>query len=370
MEKSICRIFRGSSDEIVGAGVFVGHNQILTNAHVINRARGADIFDGNRPDESSRFKIDFPFISSDKLGAWIVRWSPPKRSKRYRDDIATLMLEDMTSHNYVAAKLAVDRIDFRGLTVRAYGFPEYNDDGIWVEGKVQGRVTNERVQIDDPESHGYFIVNGFSGTPVFDEQLSCVYGIISLADSKHRSAFMIPAWYLNGYMNFQEPIKGSDSWKLNFFRSTAMTALLNDLGNFEKTGLSQHICETIQLALARIADATSDFEGQASWENPIHHDFDKICDTYIEWNDYPEGTAGMLARRETRKRLRNQRKILSDKIRQCRGVLYQQSIYDEADEDMFDTIFSAFREISDSKPNCFANLRTMLAKYDSRRDEQ
>jgi uncharacterized protein (UPF0305 family) len=89
-----------------------------------------------------------------------------------------------------------------------------------------------------------------------------------------------------------------------------------------------------------------------------------LCDIYHRWNSYPRGNQGASDRRQAKKLLRDARKAVSDKIRQCRGILYQESIYEEADDDMFDSIFNAFKEIASAHPTNFSSIRGMLTKYD------
>jgi hypothetical protein len=267
MENSICRIY-SSTGEVVGAGVLVSYDQILTCSHVVNRALNLSPYSLIPPDASRLIEIDFPFLESERLNTRVVRWSPAKQSKKYKGDVATLRMEEAPPNGYEVAKLAADTQEFRGRTVRSYGFPLGNDEGVWADGILQGSVSGERVQIDDLQAHGHFIIEGFSGSPVFDNEMQCVYGIVALADERSRSAFMIPSKYLVGRMQFLPSIKGNISWKLEFFKSSAMNALLNDLEDFETEGLDDQICQVVQRSLGRVADATSDFEGLAFWETP------------------------------------------------------------------------------------------------------
>ena len=366
IENSICRVY-SSTSEVVGAGVLVSYDQILTCSHVVNRALNLNPYSPKSPGASIIIEIDFPFLESDRLKTRVVRWSPAKQSNKYKGDVATLQLEEAPPDGYEVAKLAADTQEFRGKTVRSYGFPLGHDEGVWADGILQGSVSGERVQVDDPQAHGHFIIEGFSGSPVFDNEMQCIYGLVALADERSRSAFMIPSKYLVGRMQFLPSIKGNVSWKLEFFKSSAMTALLNDLEDFEADGLDDQICRVVQRSLGRVADATSDFEGLAFWESPIHRDIENLCDIYYRWNSYPKGNQGASDRRQAKKLLRDARKAVSDKIRQCRGVLYQESVYQDTDDDMFEAIFSAFNEIANTHPTNFLSIRGMLTKYSDER---
>jgi hypothetical protein len=71
------------------------------------------------------------------------------------------------------------------------GFPNKYDDGIFAYGKLQDRHRNQTQMIADV---GYRIVAGFSGAPVWSDEIGGVVGMVvqSDLDPAARAAFMIP----------------------------------------------------------------------------------------------------------------------------------------------------------------------------------
>ncbi|MER5617290.1 hypothetical protein [Streptomyces sp. NPDC002215] len=64
--------------------------------------------------------------------------------------------------------------------MRVFGFPVGRPDGVWHSGVLRGRQGNGWVQID-PRSGGYRVSGGFSGSPVWDERLGGVVGMVAVA---------------------------------------------------------------------------------------------------------------------------------------------------------------------------------------------
>jgi V8-like Glu-specific endopeptidase len=357
------RVF--NSHAVVGAGVFVGYDQVVTNAHVINSALRRDKYASDNPKESV-VELDFPFLAYKRVSARVVRWLRPKRGDVFKGDIATLRLNDAPPDGVVTQKLLeVETRKFEEAQVLVYGFPANVPTGVWADGILRGSVGGGRVQIDDSMGHGYFVTDGFSGAPVWDKTKHRILGIVSVADRDGgvSAFFMIPAGQLSERLSFEQPQRGNASWKLEFFRSNAMTALLDDLSDREDDGLEPPECGIIVRSLDKIANAMSDFEEIAFWDIPLHQDIEKFQAIYRNWNGYERGQAGASERREALKRLRDQRRKLSDRLRAFRGVVNQPAFYTQADENMFDRIFSTFEQVASEYPDKFRNIRGQLLEY-------
>ena len=65
---------------------------------------------------------------------------------------------------------------------RAFGFPDGVDQGVWASGVLRDRQGNGWVQIEDVHTTGYRVQQGFSGTPVWDEQADGVVGMVVTAE--------------------------------------------------------------------------------------------------------------------------------------------------------------------------------------------
>jgi len=88
--------------------------------------------------------------------------------------------------------------DLWGHTFRAFGFPSGYDEGVWASGQLLEKQAAGWVQIEDMKLTGYFIEPGFSGTPVWDEQVEGVVGMVVAVETRPnvRAAlsFLPPCW--------------------------------------------------------------------------------------------------------------------------------------------------------------------------------
>ena len=77
----------------------------------------------------------------------------------------------------------------------ALGFPSGYDDGVWATGRLLGRLGTSWIQIEDVKVPGFAVIAGFSGAPVWDEQLQGIVGMIvaSSQQATTKTAFVIPS---------------------------------------------------------------------------------------------------------------------------------------------------------------------------------
>ncbi len=181
---SIVRILN-QGNATVGAGFLVAEKHVLTCAHVVSQALGLS-HDEQSP-LKSEVRVNFPLVAPEHdFAARIVRWQP-------ESDVAGLELGDTPP---VAARPArlVKAQDLWHHNFRAFGFPTGYDDGVWAVGVLRGQQAAGWIQIEDVKEPGYWVQPGFSGTPVWDEQLNGVVGMTVAADTSHqvKAAFMIP----------------------------------------------------------------------------------------------------------------------------------------------------------------------------------
>ena len=196
LESSIVR-FRKSNGAVVGAGFLVSKKHVLTCAHVVADALGIARDTQDIPTED--VYLDFPLVGSEtQLTARVVFWSPvpPKGSTSVKDkeDIAGLELNNSLPETAQPVGLVIKE-DLRGHSFRTFGFPAGHDDGLEATGVLRGRQGTGWVQLEDVKQTGVRLEPGFSGAPVWDEQLNGVVGMAVAADQKRpeaKVAFMIP----------------------------------------------------------------------------------------------------------------------------------------------------------------------------------
>ena len=178
---------------VVGAGVLVLPDAVVTCAHVVAAALGTDARDGEAP--AGSVQLDFPFVPSETaLTGRVTAWFPVRDDASHMSsDIAVLALGDASPRGAQPCSL-VELPDPWARKFRVFGFPAGFDSGQWASGLLRDSRADGWVQLEDIKQTGYFIAPGFSGTPVWDEDAEAVAGIVAVADSRAdlRAAFMIP----------------------------------------------------------------------------------------------------------------------------------------------------------------------------------
>jgi tetratricopeptide (TPR) repeat protein len=184
LEPSIVRI-REPNGQVVGVGFLVGERQALTCAHIVAQALG--LLDNTLGMPEGEVMLDFPLVAPvHTLTANVVHWWLDR-------DFAELQLNSDPPSN-VQPVCLVTADDLWGHAFRAFGFPSGYEDGVWTSGVLRGRTAAGWVQIEDIKEPGYWVQPGFSGTPVWDEQLNGVVGMAVATDTDRatKAAFMIP----------------------------------------------------------------------------------------------------------------------------------------------------------------------------------
>jgi tetratricopeptide (TPR) repeat protein len=191
LEASIVRIF-ADDGAIVGAGFLAAENIVLTCAHVIAGALKLAT-DEETPTQTTLIHLDFPLVAAGcMLKAQVTFWQPPKSGGG--GDIAVLHLKSAPPPGAQPSPLLIVE-DLWGHTFRAFGFPFGYDNGVWASGMLSGRQATNWVQIEPLKDPGYRVQPGFSGSPVWDEQLDGVVGMVVESDRQAHTgaAFIILA---------------------------------------------------------------------------------------------------------------------------------------------------------------------------------
>ena len=192
---SLVRLF-ASDGSVVGAGFLVREDRLLTCAHVVSQALGMP--DLVPPPEQS-VSLDFPLVAPQvRASARVVEWQPVgTRGGSASEDVALLQLDSPRPPGTEPVNLA-HTDDVWGHRFRAFGFPSAHDDGVWAAGVLRAAQASGWVQIEDDKQTGYFVAPGFSGTPIWDEGVGAVVGMVVGAErrSEVRAAYMIPTGLL------------------------------------------------------------------------------------------------------------------------------------------------------------------------------
>ncbi len=173
VKQAIVRI-RDSTGRIVGAGFLVASDIVLTCWHVVGEKR--------------EVMLDFPFsiAAGQRITATMIHGNREQ-------DVAVLQVEGKLPPGTSPIRLAVPKETW-GHPFRAFGFPQGHPDGVWAGGVLRGPNARGWLQIETGET-GYRVQPGFSGTPVWDDVVEGVVGMVVAADRDPttRAAFVIPA---------------------------------------------------------------------------------------------------------------------------------------------------------------------------------
>ncbi len=163
-----------------GMGFLVADKFAVTCAHVI-----ADLDDSSHLGDE--IEIRFPFIiSKKKYHAKVVVWEK-------NDDIAGIELLDAVPPTGKSARISLNPpFGHNFIIVRLPDERNVNDVGALVHGGII-RDIGGRIQLEATKDIGYWVLPGFSGAPVWDEQLQCVVGMITTTDPKSKVAYCIPS---------------------------------------------------------------------------------------------------------------------------------------------------------------------------------
>jgi AAA-like domain/Trypsin-like peptidase domain len=192
LESSLVRIYsnRGS---VIGAGFLVSQKRILTCAHVVADALGIDRKTVEMPDQ--KVSLDFPILAAKQfLTARVIFWRPVNPDE-FAEDIAGLELENSAPDAARPAQL-VTSDELWGHRFRVLGFPAGQHNGVWASGELRAKLASGWVQLEDVKQGGYRLEPGFSGAPIWDEQLQGVAGMAVANETKRpetKAAFIIPA---------------------------------------------------------------------------------------------------------------------------------------------------------------------------------
>jgi hypothetical protein len=193
LELSVVRIYSNSGN-VIGAGFLVSDKYILTCTHVVAIALG--IPPGTSEMPTGIVNLDFPGADSkQKLAATVFFWLPVNSgSFESQEDIAVLKLEKPCPDKAKPLELLASEKLWKHEFV-AFGFPQNKSYGVWTSGILQGTNAKGWVQIEVKSENSYRLEEGFSGTPVWDENLQRVVGMAVAAEKdRHdvKAAFIIP----------------------------------------------------------------------------------------------------------------------------------------------------------------------------------
>jgi uncharacterized delta-60 repeat protein len=188
IDKAVARI-RTPRGKVVGAAFLVAPDLLLTCWHVARDAL-----------EDNRLCLDFPLVHSGQTRKSEQMRCFARLERHAEDaDLALLRLESPALDGSSPIRLVVEQdvSAFWEHPCRAFGFPKGHDGGVWAKGRLQAAIGDKGwLQLSATDQSGYFVQPGFSGGPIWDEELNGTVGMVVAADPAARAAFCIPAAHL------------------------------------------------------------------------------------------------------------------------------------------------------------------------------
>ncbi|MFF3762898.1 trypsin-like peptidase domain-containing protein [Streptomyces sp. NPDC001922] len=189
LEAAVLRI-RDPAGRPVGVGFLITAELAVTCAHVIGTALG--LRDGEEPPADAVAELDLPLTglpgNGSTVTATVEHWLPEEPSGA--GDLAVLRLRAPLPG--ARPVRMVDAGDVWQHPMRAFGFPDGRDHGVWHAGRLRARQAAGWLQTEPAEPDGYPISRGFSGSPVWDDELSAVVGMVALAETRGpRAGYLI-----------------------------------------------------------------------------------------------------------------------------------------------------------------------------------
>ncbi len=187
---SIIRIYNDYG-EVVGAGFLVSDKYMLTCAHVITEALGLP--DNILEAPTTPISFDFPLVAPGEiLTACVVFWKPISSTELVEDIAGLEISQDSQLPGTAQPAPLVNPENVRNHPVLTFGFP--HPEGVYASGVLIDKNT-KWLQMEDVKVPGHKIESGFSGAPVWDEELRGVVGMVVAAEKRREEtkvAFLIP----------------------------------------------------------------------------------------------------------------------------------------------------------------------------------
>jgi hypothetical protein len=162
-----------------GSGLLVAKDLLITTNYVVNRALG--LKEETRPPENSSVCFDLPFLPrTSKWTAIVEYWLPDH-------DLCLLRCAESLPPDVVPAQL-VNETELFGHSYFTFGFHSNFYTGILASGTIQGAIADGLVQLKDDAIDR----DGFGGSPVFDDYLHNIVGIIVRRWPDQGISFMLP----------------------------------------------------------------------------------------------------------------------------------------------------------------------------------
>lgn len=153
--------------------------------------------------------------------------------------------------------------------------------------------------------------------------------------------------------------RGSNLWAYNYYRTTMLTSLLNDMIDLENKGLEERYCDVVQRSLGYFVNAITEVPSGGFLTGNLHSEVERFERLYIDWNNI-NGTDDRHARdrRKMLVKLRDRRQVISNKVRSL-----QYEIDNNLDRKILADTYQAVGDLVTLVPDLLKNLASAYAEY-------
>ncbi|PCG85823.1 hypothetical protein CIB93_11935 [Streptomyces sp. WZ.A104] len=175
---------KGPDGAIGGAGFLIAADLVLTCAHVVS-----DALDRPREDTveaGTEVTVDVPLagnadgVDGGDHRAEVQHWMPIRPDQT--GDIAVLRLRNRIP-GARPLPMADPQSGVWDHDARTVGFTDENPEGIWQSGRFRGPTRPGWIQLSRANDEAVHVKGGFSGSPVWDNKLGAVVGMMVAAQS-------------------------------------------------------------------------------------------------------------------------------------------------------------------------------------------
>jgi 3',5'-cyclic AMP phosphodiesterase CpdA len=169
-----CVVLRDPAGTPAGLGVLVSPAEVLTCAHVVNRALGRP--DGDEAEPELPFRVAWPLLDTDtEIAVQVREWSPLGE-----EDLATLVLQQPFPSDAAPARLG-DAAPVPERRLPVFGYPAGRPRGQRTEVRFVGTVEGGLLQLNTLDATSPDVRAGYSGSPVYDPVTRHVVALMTQA---------------------------------------------------------------------------------------------------------------------------------------------------------------------------------------------
>ncbi|GAA2494442.1 trypsin-like peptidase domain-containing protein [Streptomyces gobitricini] len=193
LASTVARI-AGRNGEVAGAGALIAPDLVLTCAHVVSDALGRPRHE--TVPAGTEVTVEFPLADRPDGHAGppsrtgeVEHWVPTRADRT--GDMAVLRLRDAVPGVHPLPMADPESVWEHGA--RAVGFTGGEPGEIWFRGKLAGSTSEGWVQLSRADGQTAHIRRGFSGSPVWDNEIGAAVGLVVAAQPERegQQAFVL-----------------------------------------------------------------------------------------------------------------------------------------------------------------------------------